>query len=174
MFSIVDNDKKKSRIKTLVAFTLLLVAGVLFFFFLQTNNPDASNLEEKQQQWKVLLEEKNTIHLHWLRTLNPFIKKTDGDMLWNTDLQKGLMRFVGLPALEKEQYYHLWIFDLQQSQQKPISAGVFRLETKVVDKFYKQITPIRKVKQPYKFLLTIGKKEDTTFSKSQSLLLAQP
>ena len=147
---------------------------MFLYFFTQTKNIDNNHSEYKQRQWKALLEEKGSIHLHWLRTLSPFIKKTDGDLIWNTDLQKGLMRFVGLPKLKKEQYYHLWIFDLQQSQKKPISAGVFRLEAKVADKFYTMITPEKEIKQPYKFLLTIGNKNDKTYLRSQSLLLAHP
>lgn len=161
-----------------IAFLLVILATGLYF---QINNqgvadPTHANMAEKKSEWQSLLKEEKSLHLHWLRTLNPSIKNTDGDLVWNTRLQKGLMRFVNLPRLKGNLYYHLWIYDLHQSQDKPVSASTFKVsEVKGGNsEFYVPILPEQTVKNPFKFLLTVGKKNDKIFLRSQSLLLAQP
>jgi len=176
MMSIKANALKRKSLW--ITFLLVVVAIGLYFQISNQGVADASqaNMAKKKAEWQSLLKEEKSLHLHWLRTLNPSIKDTDGGLIWNTDMQKGLMRFVNLPKSKDNLYYHLWIYDLHQSQDKPISAGVFRFagDRRGNNKFYVPIVPEHVVKKPFKFLLTIGNKSDKTFSRSQSLLLAQP
>ncbi len=153
-----------------IAFFMIFVSLVFLF---QNGRSNDESFVEKKIEWGNLSREKQTIHLHWLRTLNPLVRNTDGDLIWNTDKQKGLMRFVNLPRLKEEQYYHLWIYDLNKSTEHPVLAGVFS-GSKKSDDFYAPIEPEEDISLPFKFLLTIGKKGNKDFSKSQSLLLAQP
>jgi hypothetical protein len=153
-----------------IALFMMLVASVFVF---QSGKSNDEGFVEKKAEWDILSKEKQTIHLHWLRTLNPIVRNTDGDLIWNTDQQKGLMRFVNLPRLKDEQYYHLWVYDLNKSTEHPVLAGIFS-GTKKSDNFYAPIEPEEEISLPFKFLLTIGKKGDKDFSKSESLLLAQP
>ncbi len=166
-------DKKTKTIAKVIGIVLVMSLLALLFSF-QQGKSDDNSVVEKETEWQTLLIEKETIHLHWLRTLNPKVKKTDGDLLWNTELQKGLMRFVHLPKLKSKQYYQLWIYDLHQSTEKPVSGGVFSVGHSKGDTFYASIIPEHKIVQPFKFLLTIGNKGDKTFTKSQSVFLAQP
>ncbi len=169
---------KLKRKSLWISFLLVILAIGLYF---QINSqgvadPAQGNMAERKVEWQSLLKEERSLHLHWLRTLNPFIKHTDGDLVWNTRMQQGLMRFVNLPKLKGNLYYHLWIYDLHQSQDKPISAGTFRFSglNGGENEFYVPITPKQTVKNPFKFLLTMGNKNDKMFQHSQSLLLAQP
>ena len=160
----------KQRVMWIALFIILV--ALLFVF--QNGRSNGEGFVEKKAEWQELSKDKQTIRLHWLRTLNPLVRNTDGDLIWNTGLQKGLMRFVNLPKLKDEQYYHLWIYDLNKSTEHPVLAGIFSGIKKGGDNFYAPIEPEQKISLPFKFLLTIGHKGDRDFSKSQSLLLAQP
>ena len=120
-----------------------------------------------------LLSEKDTLHLNWLRTLNPIVSKTEGGLVWNSHLQKGYMRFVNLPLLKGGQYYQLWVYDLQLSTNHPVSAAIFKTR-KGRQEWFMEITPEEKLQQPFKFLLTIASDDNKQLNLSQSLLLAQP
>lgn len=120
-----------------------------------------------------LLQHSASVHVNWLRTLNPYIEDTEGDLVWNSEKQQGVMHFVDLPVSKESEQYHLWVYDLHQPQEKPISAGIFVIKQKNED-VYITVKPEQEIKKPYKFLLTLEKVGDTTFSNSQSLLLAQP
>ena len=186
MFSLVKAGKTMMSLKakTLkrkslwITFLLVIVSIGLYFQIYNKGVAESSEayLVKQKDEWQSLLLEEKSLHLHWLRTLNPSIKETGGDLIWNTGLQKGLMRFVNLPKSKGELYYHLWIYDLHQSQNKPVTAGVFKFagHSRGNNQFYVPIVPEETVKNPFKFLLTIGKKSDKTFLRSQSLLLAQP
>ena len=161
-----------------ITFLLVIVGIGLYFQSYNKGVADSSQayMAKQKDEWQSLLKEEQSVHLHWLRTLNPSIKDTDGDLIWNTGLQKGLMRFINLPKSKGSLYYHLWIYDLHQSQNKPVSAGVFKFagHSRGNNQLYVPIVPAQTVQNPFKFLLTIGNKSDKTFSRSQSLLLAQP
>ncbi|MEE9304092.1 MAG: anti-sigma factor [Thiotrichaceae bacterium] len=167
------NQRSVNKVYARIAIVLVMALLALLFTF-QKGKSDDNAIQEKESEWKNLVQVRKTIHLHWLRTLNPLVKETDGDLIWNTDLQKGLMRFVNLPKLKEGQYYHLWIYDLHQSTEKPVSGGVFASIKGSREKFYVPIIPEQEIIQPFKFLLTMGNLGDKTFSRSQSLLLAQP
>jgi len=166
-------DQKAKRKLVWVALSMVLLVALFAFQKSKSANTEDDNYSQKKSEWVALLAEKNTLHLHWLRTLNPIVKKTDGDLIWNTEQQKGLMHFSNLPALKNGHIYQLWIYDLQQSTEKPVLAAVFTGHKKKT-LFYATIIPKNRVIKPFKFLLIKGKKGDKSFNKSQSLLLAQP
>ncbi len=173
MFTLMDVFMHKFSQKKVLWLTglLLIVASIIAF---QTGGQVEDNSPHAEQQWHHLLKQKDSIRLHWLRTLNPFIRKTEGGLVWNNKRQQGVMRFVNLPRAKTEQNYHLWIYDLYQPQEKPVSASVFRLKKGTGNSYYVAFEPEKPVRSPYKFLLTLENEGDERFSKSQSLLLAQP
>ncbi len=117
-----------------------------------------------------LLKEEGIIKSNWLKTLNPQAKKIQGDLIWSTKQQKGMMRFNNLPKLGTDQSYHLWIYDLEYSIKEPISATRFQTEPQLKKDFLVEITPKKMIKKPYKFVLVI----ETKSQEKQILLLAQP
>jgi len=121
-------------------------------------------------QREALLKESDIIKSNWLKTLNPQAKKIQGDLIWSTKQQTGIMRFNHLPKLNADQSYHLWIYDLEHSIKAPISATKFQTDTRVKKDFLVKIQPEMVIKKPYKFVLVIESKSQD----KQILLLAQP
>ena len=53
-----------------------------------------------------------------------------GDIVWSDQLQKGYMRFTGLPVNDpNKETYQLWIFDETQSDKTPIDGGIFSVNS---------------------------------------------
>ncbi|MBL8861873.1 MAG: anti-sigma factor [Planctomycetes bacterium] len=66
------------------------------------------------------------IVLPWKPTEDPDGRAVSGDLHWSTALQKGYMRFRGLPANDPAQkQYQLWIFDEPRGTDHPVDGGVF-------------------------------------------------
>lgn len=124
------------------------------------------------QQWQFLLNEPDVLQTNWLKTLNPLVKKIQGDLIWSSQQQKGVMRFVNLPELSGQQRYHLWIYDLEYSVKEPISATHFQADAHSKKEFLVEIIPEKRVKTPYKFVLKLA--TGTELEPEQILLLAQP
>jgi hypothetical protein len=122
------------------------------------------------QQRDILLQESDILQSNWLKTLNPLAKKIQGDLIWSNQQQKGWMRFANLPKLAARQQYHLWIYDLESSVTKPISATQFQADPRIKKEFLVEVLAKKIVKKPYKFVLTV----ESDAQPDQILLLAQP
>lgn len=122
------------------------------------------------QQRDSLLKESDILQSNWLKTLNPLVKKIQGDLIWSSHQQKGYMRFANLPKLSAQQAYHLWIYDLEYSLKEPISATRFQSDPHISKEFVVEVVAEKAVKKPYKFVLKL----ETDTQPDQILLLAQP
>ncbi|HIO91728.1 MAG TPA: hypothetical protein EYG68_02655 [Leucothrix mucor] len=122
------------------------------------------------QQRNELLESSDFLQSNWLKTLNPLAKNIQGDLVWSTQQQQGVMRFNHLPKLSAKQSYHLWIYDLEHSVKEPISATEFQPDLRVKKDFLVAILPKQNISKPYKFVLIL----ETQAQPDQVLLLAQP
>lgn len=119
-----------------------------------------------------ILQEKDVIDTNWLHTLNPLVKKVQGRLLWSSKKQQGLMEFINLPKLKKNQQFQLWIYDLDTEVNKPVLATLnhaenYRVKNKIIIPFSVSST----VKSPFKFELMLQEKG---VDDAQPLLLAQP
>jgi len=64
--------------------------------------------------------------LPWEPTEDPDGRNVSGELHWSTALQKGYMRFRGLPTNDPSQkQYQLWIFDKPRDPAHPVDGGVF-------------------------------------------------
>ena len=62
----------------------------------------------------------------WNTTEDPAAAGADGAVIWNGDVQAGVMRFEGLqPNNPAEWQYQLWIFDAERDERFPVDGGVF-------------------------------------------------
>ncbi len=177
MYSLLGKIKLFVQCRKVLWVTGFIMASVLLIWLVtafQFAGLNGNDFPRAEREWEALLDEKDTIHLHWLRTLNPFIRETQGGLLWNKTQQKGVMRFVNLPRLSDKQRYNLWIYDLQKPLKKPVNAGMFSINKSSKGEYYVSFKPEEVVITPYKFLLTLGKKSEHNFGSLQSLLLAQP
>ncbi|MGI9538649.1 MAG: anti-sigma factor domain-containing protein, partial [Miltoncostaeaceae bacterium] len=67
-----------------------------------------------------------TFALPWTATDDPAAAGASGEVLWNNELQQGVMVFRGLaPNDPSEAQYQLWIFDATRSEAHPVDGGVF-------------------------------------------------
>lgn len=77
-----------------------------------------------------------------------------GDVVWSTQAQSGVMRFVGLPKNNpSELQYQLWIID--PAQKHPIDGGVFNVDSG--GEVLVTITPKIRVSQAAAFAITAEK-----------------
>ena len=124
-----------------------------------------TNVEELQQ---ALLLQDDVINTSWLHTLNPLVQDVKGSVLWSSNEQRGIIKLYNLPSLDKNQQYHLWMYDLNAKANAPISALVFKT------KFEDLILPFKAdsvVASPFKFEIML---EEEGAEGGLSLLLAQP
>ena len=124
-----------------------------------------TNVEELQQS---LLTQDDVINTNWLHTLNPLVKDVRGSVLWSSKKQRGIIKLYNLPKLDKNQQYHLWMYDLNAKNSAPISALIFQPEFKnlIIPFTTKSI-----VTTPFKFEIVL---EEEGIEGGLSLLLAQP
>ncbi|KAG1652826.1 hypothetical protein GQR58_025973 [Nymphon striatum] len=120
---------------------------------MQQENPDAlaktSQLESRKE---ILLTQPHVVNTNWLRTLNPLVKNVEGKLVWSAALQQGIVEFINLPKIDKDQYYQLWVHDLVETSDQASLVAVFKgsKDEKLVMAF-----DTIKVKSPYKFELVL-------------------
>lgn len=125
--------------------------------------------KELYRQKQNLLVQADVISINWLHTLNPLVKKVQGNVTWSSSKQAGIASFSGLPKTTDVQSYQLWVYDLESTYNEPISLARFKVARKKT--IVINAHPDTIVKQPYKFELVL---EDNKNSNIRKLLLAQP
>lgn len=65
----------------------------------------------------------------WNATEDPAAVGADGAVVWNGEMQEGVMRFAGLQANDPTEWqYQLWIFDAERDERFPVDGGVFDVQ----------------------------------------------
>ena len=171
---VLQSEKKKLPLW----FEVLFVAAVIFtissvavnaYKRMQINpsvQVQQSALESRKQ---LLLLQKDVINTNWLRTLNPLVKNVVGRLIWSTNMQQGIMEFKNLPKIDKNQQYRLWVYDLIETKDEPISAVEFNQVSG--EKFLISFDTDPNVSAPFKFELVLQTDDEEW---DQPLLLAQP
>jgi len=121
---------------------------------------------------RLLLTQPDVININWMRTLDPMAKKIYGDIVWSTLLQEGMMRFANLPTLQADETYHLWMHDLANSANEPVSVAQFSPELTIPTELLVPFKAPKKISEPYKFTIMLDNSADEI--QPQPLLLAQP
>ncbi len=169
----IENTHGKIPLWVYIIFiSILLVAlssfGISKYQQLQaqkSSQAQHTNVEELQQS---LLTQDDVINTNWLHTLNPLVKDVRGSVLWSSKKQHGIIKLYNLPRLDRNQHYHLWMYDLSAKNSAPISALIFKPEFKNI------IVPFKAksiVATPFKFEIVL---EEEGIEGGLSLLLAQP
>jgi len=120
-------------------------------------------------QQQLILSQDDVINTNWLRTLNPLVKNVEGRVVWSNILQQGIMEFIGLPKIAKNQAYQLWIYDLTGKDSKPVLSNEFSVadsRTLLIPFSVKKL-----ILSPFKFELVLKTAGEDL---SQPLFLAQP
>ncbi len=122
-----------------------------------------------QARAELIANAPDPIQVVWDKGTTPFEKEVSGDVVWSNALQKGFMRFVGMPVNDRTiQQYQLWIIDPLRDD-KPIDGGVFDVTSEG-----EVIVPIDaklKVINPAAFAVTIEKPGGVVVSDQKRLPL---
>ncbi len=154
----------------------IIISTLAFLFLSQPNHAQDPQQLVLQKQYTQLQANSANIQTQWLKTLNPLVGETEGNIVWDTTTQQGVMMFINLPQTKAGEHYHLWIYDLKRHQQDPISGGIFNTSGKKHSEYWVTIAPDKKVIQPFKFvvLLETNNVAIAETEEAQVLLLAQP
>lgn len=95
--------------------------------------PTPATVPTAMQLRTELLAQAGSQQVSWSAGNDPSGKQVEGDIVWNTQLQKGFLRFKGAakndPAREQ---YQLWIFDKARAE-FAVDGGVFNVADNRVD-----------------------------------------
>lgn len=157
----------------ILAIAIALIAGMISA---QRVMQQVETIEQKQvtqyETRQFLLSQPDALNINWMRTMNPLAKNIQGDIVWSSLAQQGMMRFANLPSLPKGQQYHLWIYDLNNAADEPISIATFSPDLDVPTERLIPFTSSRKISEPYKFMIMLEYTNER--SPTEPLLLAQP
>ncbi len=94
----------------------------------QTPNAGVVQVSAQKEREQLITTCSDSVTLTWtdwsMDGEGPEIKGVKGDIVWSDSLQKGVMRFTGLPKIEGG-HYQLWIIDAERGMSQRISGGVF-------------------------------------------------
>ena len=112
-----------------------------------------------------------TLRLDWAATeSDPASGGASGEVLWNNDLQQGVMRFTGLalndPTVEQ---YQLWIFDGERDDRYPVDGGVFDVTGASVEV---PISARLDVDRPVLFAVTVERPGGVVVSGRERIVMA--
>lgn len=152
------------------AASLLLAVGLWVW---AANKPSGlspmTSLSLAQARAELIAQASDRIEVAWASGTTPFDTAVTGDVVWSNTLQKGFMRFVGMPINDQSlQQYQLWIIDPLRDD-KPIDGGVFDVTSEG-----EVIVPIDaklKVIAPAAFAVTIEKPGGVVVSDQKRLPL---
>lgn len=134
--------------------------------------PSSQPLAAKDVRELLIQKNADTLVLPWQGVMLSADVKVSGDVVWNTDVQKGFMRFQGLPVNDpKVSVYQLWIFDATRDDRFPVDGGVFNVDS-TTGEVLVQIDPKLYVNKPTLFAVTIEPPGGVVVSKRDKLILA--
>ena len=149
---------------------MALLAGILLALpHLRDVHADTSvdGMAELREQ---LLADPTSISGSWLRTLNPIVKDVQGDLVWNSTQQQGVLRIRDLPNPKAGHFYQLWLYDTHGNTTDGVSGGVLTqgMGSEEVFMPIKTDTPVQ---EPYKFEFKLQNDQNEN---GQILLMVQP
>lgn len=133
--------------------------------------PEPQSLAKEREQ--LIASAPDLTIAEWTKGNVKGLENVTGDVVWSDSLQKGYMRFRGLPPNDPgREAYQLWIFDETQSEKTPIDGGVFD-----VNSDGEVIIPINaklKAKNPKAFAVTIERPGGVVVSSREKIAALAP
>jgi len=116
---------RREKLAWLVTAASILVAIGLWASSKQSSLSPSVAMSPSQARAELLAQAGDRIEIAWAEGTSPFDVAVSGDVVWSNSLQKGFLRFVGMPINDPSlQQYQLWIIDPLRDD-KPIDGGVF-------------------------------------------------
>ena len=111
-----------------------LAAAAMFVLFVQSNGREqvtdpvrvVAATDSRAALRDSLLATPGVQRQAWTPTTDSAATGASGEVLWDPVSQRGIMRFVGMSANDRERWqYQLWIFDAERDERYPVDGGVF-------------------------------------------------
>lgn len=108
------------------------------------------------------------LHRHWQPGPSPRHGDVHGDVVWSHERQDGWLTFRGLPKLDPDHAYQLWIVDTRRDG-PPVDGGLFT----IADPEAETLVPIHahlRIEQPAAFVITIEPRDGVVVSKQEHVV----
>ena len=145
-----------------------LAAGAALWFgwgALRTAPLAAPTLTEQRAS---LLASPATVRLPWKAGPSPRSGAVTGEVLWSQDQQHGILSFRGLPALDAEHAYQLWIVDGNRTG-APVDGGVFALADGTAETLV-AVQAKLPIGKPAAFVVTVEERAGVVVSKQEHVV----
>ena len=168
---MAETGRSRKQWVMLLLAAIVVVAGVAWQVFLPSARDTASTGDKLHDLYAALQANPGSIHGNWLRTLNPAVQNVQGDLVWNSEQQRGVIRISDLPNPKQGYVYQLWMYDVKSPSSSPVSAGIYQRGSGKQEIFL-PVAPQVAVQTPYKFEMKLTK--GTATPQGQILLMMQP
>lgn len=158
------------RMREAIAWLACLAASIIAIAVWQSPNPKTE--QATTPVWtreSLIANATDLIQVPWTDGKTPLEQKVVGDIVWSNKLQRGFMRFVGMPVNDPTiEQYQLWIIDPSRDDE-PIDGGVFDIST--TGETIVSIQAKLQVNRPAAFAVTIEKPGGVVVSTQERLPL---
>ena len=124
--------------------------------------------ELRAQRAAVLASDHQAFHREWKPGPGARDSRFSGDVVWSQERQDGWLSFRGLPKLDPDHAYQLWIVD-QRREGPPVDGGLFTIQNPEAE----TLVPIHahlRVESPVAFVITIEPKNGVVVSKQEHVV----
>lgn len=158
------------RLREAVAWTACIAASLLAIMLWQRVIIDSDRtMPAPMSRDSLVANAPDLIRAQWTKGTTPLKNEVAGDVVWSNSVQRGFMRFVGMPVNDPKIWqYQLWIIDPSRDDE-PIDGGVFDITT--TEESIVAIQSKLTVNQPLAFAVTIEKPGGVVVSKQELLPL---
>lgn len=149
-----------------VAFACGLAAGITLFLLpaLRSDTPPAADRLRAQ----LLAADTAAVRVPWRAGPSPMSGDVRGDVLWSAARQEGYLTFRGLPPLDAEHRFQLWIVDGSRTG-APVDGGLFA----IADADQDTVVPVRAtlpIGRPAAFVVTVEAKAGAVVSAQEHVV----
>ncbi|MCU0862910.1 MAG: anti-sigma factor [Planctomycetes bacterium] len=131
-----------------------------------TMQQQAVSLRDLRAQ--VLASEQSAVRIEWKPGPSPLHGSVAGDVVWSPTRQDGWLTFRGLPKLDADHAYQLWIVD-RRREGAPVDGGLFTIDNPAVE----TLVPIHAklpIGSPVAFVITVEDKTGVVVSKQEHVV----
>jgi len=168
--SLRPTSLRPNPIAVLSGALLGLAAGFLFWLAVPPRTADVpvDPRSPAEQLASLLAADPSLLRLHWQHGTSPFRGQVTGEVVWSQQDQRGYLTFHGLPALDEDHRFQLWIVDGQR-EGAPVDGGLFAIrpgsDTTVV-----AIDARLPIGKPAAFVVTVEAKSGAVVSKQEHVV----
>jgi hypothetical protein len=142
-----------------------LAAGFALWFALRSEPVIPSAAEQRAS---LLAMDPKAMHAAWKPGPSPKSGTVSGEVVWSQERQQGFLTFQGLPPLDDEHRFQLWIVDANR-EGAPVDGGVFGLANGNVE----TVVPVQArlpIGKPAAFVVTVETKAGVVVSKQEHVV----